>query len=199
MIKINLLPHREEKRKARRVQFYALAGLVGLLAAFIWFIGHTIIAGHIDQQNDKNEFLRQEIKILDKQIAEIKALKQQTEALLARKRVIELLEVNRAETVHVFNEFAQRIPEGIYLRKLVQNGQRINLSGYAQANARVSALMHNLEESPLFQKPELVEIKAEVVGGKRLSAFNMNIEIKRETRDEGKSSAKGANKGGQIK
>lgn len=197
MMRINLLPHREEKRKARRVQFYALTGLVALVAAIIWFVGHTLISGRIDQQNDKNEFLRQEIALLDKQIAEIKSLKQQTEALLARKRVIELLEANRAETVHVFNEFAQRIPEGIYLRKITQSGQRLNLVGYAQANARVSALMHNLEESPLFKKPELIEIKAEVVGGKRLSAFNMNIEIKRESRDDGKPQTSNPDKRGR--
>ncbi|HTJ95948.1 MAG TPA: PilN domain-containing protein [Rhodocyclaceae bacterium] len=193
MIRINLLPHREEKRKARRTQFFALMGLVAALTAIIWFVGHTIIEGQIDAQNDKNEFLRQEITVLDKQIAEIKSLKQQSEALLARKRVIELLEANRAETVHIFNEFAQRIPDGIYLRKVTQTGQTISLNGYAQANARVSALMHNLEESPLLQKPELIEIKAEVVGGKRLSAFNMKIEIKREVQQDAiKPVSKGA-------
>lgn len=190
MMRINLLPHREEKRKARRTQFYALFGVVAFLAAVIWFIGHTVIAERIDQQNDKNEFLRQEIALLDRQIAEIKSLKQQTEALLARKRVIELLEANRAETVHVFNEFAQRIPEGVYLRKITQAGQRINLTGYAQANAKVSALMHNLEESPLLSKPELIEIRAEVVGGRRLSAFNMFVNIKREVKEDSKKGGK---------
>jgi len=184
MMRINLLPHREEKRKARRTQFYALLGVMVALAALIWLIGLTIIAERIDQQNSKNDFLRAEIAVLDKQIAEIKTLKQQTEALLARKRVIELLEANRAETVHVFNEFAQRVPEGIYLRKISQAGQRINIAGYAQANARVSVLMHNLEESPLFGKPELVEIRAEIVGGRRLSAFNMFVNIKREVKED---------------
>lgn len=182
MMRINLLPHREEKRKARRTQFYALLGVVFVVALVIWGIGFTVIAERIDRQNDANEFLRTEIAVLDKQIAEIKNLKQQTEALLARKRVIELLEANRAETVHVFNEFAERVPEGIYLRKINQSGQRINISGYAQANARVSALMHNLEESPIFEKPELVQIQAEVVGGRRLSAFNMYVTIKREVK-----------------
>lgn len=191
MMRINLLPHREEKRKARRNQFYALLGVAALCAGVIWFIGHTIIAEQIGQQRDKNDFLRQEIVLLDKQIAEIKSLKQQTEALLARKRVIELLEANRAETVHVFNEFAQRIPEGVYLRKITQTGQRINLTGYAQANAKVSALMHNLEESPLLDKPELVEIRAEIVGGRRLSAFNMFVNIKREVKEGDIAAGKG--------
>ena len=182
MMHINLLPHREEKRKARRTQFYALLGLVFVAAVLIWGVGFTVIAERIDRQNDANDFLRSEIAVLDKQIAEIKSLKQQTEALLARKRVIELLEANRAETVHVFNEFAERVPEGVYLRKITQSGQRINITGYAQANARVSALMHNLEESPIFEKPELVQIQAEIVGGRRLSAFNMYVTIKREVK-----------------
>lgn len=180
MMRINLLPHREEKRKARRTQFYALLGAVFVVALVVWGVGFTVIGERIDRQNDTNDFLRSEIAVLDKQIAEIKTLKQQTEALLARKRVIELLEANRAETVHMFNEFAERVPEGIYLRKLTQSGQRINITGYAQANARVSALMHNLEESPIFEKPELVQIQAEVVGGRRLSAFIMYVTIKRE-------------------
>ncbi|HWU84231.1 MAG TPA: PilN domain-containing protein [Rhodocyclaceae bacterium] len=183
-MRINLLPHREEKRKARRTQFYAMLGLIAVLAAVIWVLGYTVIAERIDRQNDKNQFLRDEIASLDKQIAEIKNLKQQTDALLARKRVIELLQANRAETVHVFNEFAQRVPEGVYLRKLNQTGARINITGYAQANARVSALMRELEASPLFDKPQLIEIHAEVVGGRRLSAFSMFVTIKRETKDE---------------
>lgn len=184
MMHINLLPHREEKRKARRTQFYALLGVVFVLAAVVWGIGYTVIEGRIGAQKEKNEFLRAEIAILDKQIAEIKNLKQQTDALLARKRVIELLEANRAETVHVFNEFAQRVPEGVYLKKISQVGQRINIQGYAQTNARVSALMHNLEESPILDKPELVQIQAEVVGGRRLSAFNMYVTIKREVKED---------------
>lgn len=184
MMHINLLPHREEKRKARRTQFYALLAATMVLAGIVWFVGYTVIESRIDQQNEKNDFLRSEIAILDKQIAEIKTLKQQTEALLARKRVIELLEANRAETVHIFNEFAQRVPEGIYLRKITQSGQRINLTGYAQANARVSTLMHNLEESPLLERPELVQIQAEVVGGRRLAAFSMYVNIKREVKED---------------
>lgn len=191
MIRINLLPHREEKRRARRNQFYALAGLVAVLAGVIWFAGYSIIAGYINAQNDKNEFLKSEIARLDKDIAEIKSLKQQTEALLARKRVIEVLQANRAETVHLFNELANRVPEGIYLRKLAQSGPRIQLSGYAQANARISTLMHNLDESPLLDKPQLVEIHAEVVGNRRLNAFNLNVQIKREAKSDDKNGAVG--------
>src|SRR5262245_28159007 len=120
MIRINLLPHREEKRKDRRRQFYALLFLVAIVAGAIWFVGHTIIEERIDHQESKNAFLKKEVDALDTQIEEIKSIKQQTESLLARKRVIELLEVNRAETVHLFNELAKRVPEGIYIRKISQ-------------------------------------------------------------------------------
>lgn len=184
MIKINLLPHREEKRKARRDQFYALLGLVAIVAGVVWFVGHTYIAERIDKQNGKNAFLKAEIATLDAQIAEINSLREQTDSLLARKHVIELLEANRAETVHIFNELASRVPDGVYLTKVAQSGAKINLLGHAQANSRVSTLMHNLEESPLLQKADLVEIKSELIGGKRLSVFNMNIMLKRETEEK---------------
>lgn len=191
MIRINLLPHREEKRKARREQFYALSGLMLAIAAGIWFVGYTAIASNIDAQESKNRFLKSEIAALDKQIEEIKEIRQQTEALLERKRIIELLEVNRAETVHVFNELATRVPDGVYLRKLSQTGSKINLTGFAQANSRVSTLMHNLEQSPILEKADLVEIKSEVVAGKRLSAFNLNIMIKRDVEEADKNAVKG--------
>ncbi|HTH93939.1 MAG TPA: PilN domain-containing protein [Rhodocyclaceae bacterium] len=189
MMHINLLPHREEKRKARRVQFYAMLGAVFVLVCVIAALGFGVIAARIDVQNDSNDFLRSEIAILNKQIAEIKDLKQQTDALLARKRVIELLQANRAETVHIFNEFAKRVPDGIYLRKISESGNRISITGYAQANARVSTLMQAFEDSPILEKPELVEIHAEVVGGRRLSAFSMFVNIKRE--EQNQAGAKG--------
>jgi type IV pilus assembly protein PilN len=125
MIRINLLPHREEKRKARRQQFYVLLGLVSVLAAVIWFLGFSLINREINLQNEKNEFLKREIASLDKEIAEIKKIQEQTNALLARKRVIEALQANRTETVHLFNELAKQVPEGIYLRTLIQAGNKL--------------------------------------------------------------------------
>ena len=181
MIRINLLPHREEKRKARRQQFYVLLGLVSVLAAVIWFLGFSIINREIAVQNDKNEFLKREIASLDKEIAEIKKIQEQTNALLSRKRVIEALQANRTETVHLFNELAKQVPEGIYLRSLAQAGPKITLSGYAQSNARITTLMNNLDESPLLENSTLVETKAEVVGNRRLNAFSITTVITRQT------------------
>ena len=150
MIRINLLPHREEKRKALRQQFYALSALVAVLAAFIWFVGYSLIDAMIERQAEKNRFLKSEIAVLDKQIEEIKKLKEQTESLLQRKQVIEALQANRSETVHLFNELARQLPSGVYLKSIKQEGQKVTLMGYAQSNARVSTLMHNLDESPIL-------------------------------------------------
>lgn len=181
MIRINLLPHREAKRKARRQQFYVLLGLVTLLAAVIWFLGFSIISGWTRAQEEKDEFLKREIASLDKEIDEIKKIQDQTNALLARKRVIEALQANRTETVHLFNELSKQVPEGIYLRTLVQTGQLINISGYAQSNARINTLMNNLDESPLLERSTLVETKAETVGNRRLNAFTITTMITRQT------------------
>jgi len=181
MIRINLLPHREEKRKARRQQFYALLGLISVLAGLIWFLGFSIINRQISAQNEKNEFLKKEIAALDKDIAEIKKLREQTDSLLARKGVIEALQANRSETVHLFNELAKQVPEGIYLRGITQTGQRIAISGYAQSNARITTLMNNLDESPLLEATTLVETKAEAVSSRRLNAFSITTIITRQS------------------
>lgn len=181
MIRINLLPHREERRKALRQQFYALSALVATLALFIWFVGHSLINAMIEHQAEKNRFLKSEIAVLDKQIEEIKKLKEQTESLLQRKQVIESLQANRTETVHLFNELARQLPAGVYLRSIKQEGQKITLVGYAQSNARVSTLMHNLDESPILERPVLIEIKAAQVAKRRMSEFSMNIFFSRQS------------------
>ena len=181
MIRINLLPHREEKRKGRRQQFYVLLGLVSLLVAVIWFLGFSLINRQIAGQNETNEFLKREISSLDKEIDEIKKIQEQTNALLARKRVIEALQANRTEIVHLFNELAKQVPEGIYLRTLTQVGPRITITGYAQSNARITTLMNNLDESPLLENSTLIETKAEVVASRRLNAFSITTQITRQS------------------
>jgi type IV pilus assembly protein PilN len=180
VIRINLLPHREEKRKARRQQFILFSALAALGGLLVWFIGHSIIAGYVDGQDEKNALLKQEIALLDKEIAEIKGLREQAEALLSRKQVIESLQTNRTEPVHIFNELARQMPEGLYLKSLKQTGSRINITGYAQSNARVSNLMRNLDASPQLQNAELVEVKAAVLNTRRVSEFNLNVSIERQ-------------------
>ncbi|MDD5250402.1 MAG: PilN domain-containing protein [Rhodocyclaceae bacterium] len=190
MIRINLLPWREERRKARRQQFFALAGLIALLATLIWFLGYGAINGYISAQDGKNAFLKSEIAALDKEIEEIQRLKEQTDSLLSRKRIIESLQANRTETVHLFNELVRQVPEGVYLKSIRQTGDKINLVGYAQSNARVSTLMRNLEASPVMERPDLVEIKSATVGNRRLSEFNLNVAITRQTTDDDKGAKK---------
>lgn len=197
MIRINLLPHREEKRKARRQQFILLSALMALAGLVVWFIGHTLIAGYVDGQDAKNAFLKQEIAALDKDIVEIKGLREQAEALLSRKQVIESLQTNRTETVLVFNELARQLPEGVYLKALKQTGPRINLVGYAQSNARVSNLMRNLEASPHLQSADLVEVKAAVLNTRRVSEFSLNVSVEHAKAQDGIEAKGAAGPGGK--
>ena len=185
MIRINLLPHRAEKRRARRQQFYGLLGMVSVLAALLVFLGYTVISGYITAQEAKNDFLKKEIAVLDKQIDQIKRLKEQTQALLARKQIIESLQRDRAEAVNLLSEMARQMPEGVYIRSLRQEGVKISLGGYAQSNARVSTLMRNIEASPWLENPRLIEIKAVQVDKRRLNEFNLEAALKRAPLEEG--------------
>ena len=185
MIRINLLPHREEKRRARRQQFYSLFGMVSILAGLIVFVGYTVIAGYVSAQEAKNDFLRKEIAILDKDIEQIKRLKEQTQALLARKQVIESLQRDRAEAVRLLGELVRQMPEGVYIRSVKQEGVSVSLIGYAQSNARVSALMRNIEASPWLEKPLLIEIKAVMLDKRRLNEFTMTALLKRDANPDG--------------
>lgn len=197
MIRINLLPHREEKRKARRQQFYVLTSMIVVLAGLIVFLGYSVISGYISNQEEQNAFLKKEIADLDKQIDQIKRLKEQTQALLARKQVIESLQRDRAEPVRLLSELVRQMPTGVYLRSIKQDGQKVSLGGYAQSNARVSALMRNVEASPWLEKPLLIEIKAVIVDKRRLNEFSMDVYIKR-TAAEGAEKKDVAKSGGSA-
>jgi type IV pilus assembly protein PilN len=185
MIRVNLLPHREEAKKARRQQFFVLAGLVSVLGILIVFAGYTLLNGYIDRQNSANDFFKQEISKLDKDIDEIKRLKEQTQALLSRKQVIENLQRDRGETVYLLSEMVKQVPEGIYLKLLKQDGLKVSLTGYAQSNARVSALMRNLDASPWLEDPQLIEVKASVLNGRRINEFSMTVTLTRVKPEEG--------------
>ncbi len=177
MIRINLLPHREEKRKARKQQFAVLAGFsVALGALFVW-AGHIVIADKVEYQNARNQFLNNQITILDKQIEEIRQIKSKTQELLVRKGVVETLQTSRNEVVHLLDQLVRLLPDGIYLQSVKQDGYKVNLIGYAQSNAWVSTLMRNLESSPWLESPLLIEIKAVTVNDKRLNEFNLNVKL----------------------
>lgn len=178
-VRINLLPHREERRKRARQHFAVLAGVSAIVGVAIVGAVHVFNANRISAQADRNAFLKGEIAKLDKQIDEIKKLKDEIAALLARKQVIETLQADRAQTVHLLDELVSVMPEGVYLRAFKQRGLRVNLLGYSQSNARVSTLMRNIDASPWIERPELVEIRAANVAKKRVSEFNLNFSVKR--------------------
>ncbi|MBY0579521.1 MAG: PilN domain-containing protein [Burkholderiales bacterium] len=181
MIRINLLPHRERKREALRRQIAILAGMTAGLGLVIIFAVHVAINSRIDYQNERNNYLKQQIAILDHQIEDIRKLKEQTRALLARKQVVEKLQDNRAEAVHLMDQLAKRVPEGIYLRSLQEESQgkitKIHLTGYAQSNARVSTLMRSLDDSQWMASPSLVEIHSVTVNSQRLSEFSLFLNL----------------------
>ncbi len=198
--RINLLPHREERRKRARQHFFVLAGGTAIIGILIVGLVHTVYVARIDAQKERNTFLKNENVKLDKEIAEISKLRDEIAALLARKQVIETLQADRAQTVHLLEELVKQMPEGVYLRQLTQRGLRINIKGYAQSNARVSTLMRNIDSSPWLEAPQLIEVHASTVEKRRVSEFDMNFSLKRAVApDGGKAPAKGAPAKGAAK
>ena len=179
MIRVNLLPHREIRRKQQQQQFFTLLGGVAVIGAAVWFVVHTYLDDQYNEQRSRNKYLEGEIAKLDKQIAEIQKLKEQTAALLARKRVVETLQGNRSQVVHLLDQLVRQLPDGVYLKGIKQTGARVTINGYTQSQARVSTLMRNLESSPHLEAPGLIEIKAVRLGNQRINEFTMNIDITR--------------------
>jgi type IV pilus assembly protein PilN len=195
MIRVNLLPHREEKRKRRQQQFLGIAAfsvVLGLVVAgAVWFF----LEQQVEQQRANVAYMKNEISKLDKQIEEIRKIREETASLLAKKQVVEGLQSNRSEPVQLLDQLLRQLPEGIYLKQIKQAGVKVNVVGYAQSNARVSTLMRNLGASPYLENPELVEIKAVLLDNnpnKRVNEFSMNISVKRAKAEEGKGAAKKA-------
>jgi type IV pilus assembly protein PilN len=172
MILINLLPHREEKRRRRKQAFFAVLGFAAL-------------AGALVTQQERNAFLQSEIAKLDEQIKDIANLRAEIDALKARQRAVEDLQTDRNMPVHLLNELVKQTPEGVYLTSIRQDGQMVSVSGVAQTNERVSELLRNTAyNSPWLERPELIEIKAANVRAegreqRRLFEFSMRIALKR--------------------
>ena len=185
MIPINLLPHREERRKALRQQFAILAALTVVIGGIVWFLGHVELERRISVQNQRNKFLEIKITELDKKIDEIKKLREQTQALLARKRVVETLQSSRTESVRLLDQLVRQLPEGIHLKSVKQSGQLVSVVGYATSNARVSTLMRNLNASPWLEAPKLIEIKASKVGKSTLNEFKLTVKLTRPEEEAG--------------
>ena len=194
--KINLLPHREERRKRARTHFAVLGAMTAAFGLVIVAGGWFVYQQRIGLQEDRNKFMKSEIAKLDKEIDEIKEVKDKIAALLARKQVIETLQTDRVQTVYLLDELVRQMPEGVFLKSVKQKGPGIELVGYAQSNARVSTLMRNIESSPWLASPNLVEIKAVTLGKMRISEFNLKLALKRPAASESKDGAKDAAKAG---
>lgn len=184
MIRINLLPHRELARAARRRQFNILLGIAVAAGVATVLLGHSLIAAGQSAQDARNTFLEQEIAKLDKEIGEIKKIREQTQALLERKQVVETLQSNRTEVVHLFDQMIRLLPDGLYLKSFKQTGDVITISGYTQSSARVSSLMRNLDDSPWFESASLIEIKAATVNNLRANEFVLTVKQTRQQADE---------------
>jgi len=171
MARINLLPWRAERRQQRQREFYnwlAMAALAGVaLSLLIWLYYGAQISG----QNGRNDFLRGEITKVDKDIEQIQALDKQKDRLLARKKVIEELQANRSQMVHLFDSLVRTIPDGVALTNLKQEGDILTLEGRAQSNARVSDYMRNLESSGWMTNPDLSIIEAKAMEGSSAAAI----------------------------
>jgi type IV pilus assembly protein PilN len=184
MIRINLLPHRELARAARRRQFNLLLGIAVAAGVVAVILGHSLIAAQQSSQDARNVYLDQEIAKLDIQIGEIKKIREQTQALLERKQVVETLQSNRTEVVHLFDQMIRILPEGLYLKSFKQVGDVVTLSGYTQSSARVSTLMRNLDNSPWFESTSLVEIKAATVNNLRANEFVLTVKQTRQQAED---------------
>jgi type IV pilus assembly protein PilN len=175
MAKINLLPWRAERRKQRQKEFYTMLGGAALIAIALAFGIVKFFDMKIDTQNKRNAYLKTEIAALDKQIKEIEALDRKKAELLARKAVIEQLQANRSQMVHLFDELVRTIPDGVRLNSIKQTGEQLTLDGVAQSNARVSSYMRALETSGWMTKPDLNVIEAK--GGDKALPYTFALKV----------------------
>ncbi len=160
MARINLLPWRAERRKQRQKEFMTMLGATALGAVLLSFLIVNYYSRQIDGENTRISFVKDRIAEVDKQIKEIEELDQKKSKLLARKEVIEELQSNRSQMVHLFDSLVRTIPDGVVLTSLKQDGDKLTLEGRSQSNARVSTYMRNLEGAGWMTKPELSIIEA---------------------------------------
>jgi type IV pilus assembly protein PilN len=178
MLRINLLPHRQIKRAERQRQFILMLLVVSAIGGAVVFMGQALIDSRIDAQTGRNVRLEKANAKLDKEIEEIKALKSQIQDVLSRKQVVENLQANRSQAVVVLDEISRKLPEGMYLKTIKQQGNLITLEGVADTNARVATLVRNLSSSTWMETPDLIEIKSSTVNNLKQNDFTLNVQLK---------------------
>jgi type IV pilus assembly protein PilN len=176
MARINLLPWREERRKQRQKEFSIMLGAAALGAILLSFVIISYYNGQIDGQNERNAFVQQQIDEVKKKNEEIKQLEAKKAKLLARKEVIEKLQANRSQMVHLFDSLVRTIPDGAVLTSIKQDSETLTLEGRAQSNARVSTYMRNLEGSGWMTNPDLSIIEAK--GGDKGLPYQFKLQVK---------------------
>ena len=186
MARINLLPWRAERRKQRQKEFGVMLAFAALAGLALWFVVNTYYSNQIDGQNERNAYLQDQIKQVDIQIKEIDELDKQKARLLARKEVIEQLQANRSQMVHLFDSLVRTIPDGVVLTSIKQEGEKLTLEGLSQSNARVSTYMRNLEGSGWMTRPELsiIEAKGTVKGLPYAFSLTVTLSNPNAARDE---------------
>ncbi|WP_028452514.1 PilN domain-containing protein [Chitinilyticum aquatile] len=198
MIRINLLPHREQKRQARQRRFLSMIMLSVIAAAALVVLGYLFLAARLEAQNSRNEILRAENLKLDEQIAEIEKLKSEKQAMLEKKNIVERLQNNRTEAVRLMDQLTRQTPEGVYLKDVKQTDAKLVIAGFTQSNARVSNFMQNLADSPLFEQPVLVEVKSTSASG-TLSEFTLDVALSRPKEEIASQPVAAVNSGGGRK
>ncbi|MGZ8982089.1 MAG: PilN domain-containing protein [Burkholderiaceae bacterium] len=181
--RVNLLPHREARRELKKKVFWGMTALSAIVGVVTIGVVWTILQGYISNQQGRNEFVRNENRKLDTQIKEIATLRQEIDGLRARQRAVEDLQADRNQPVYLLDEVVKQVPEGIYLRSIKQEDRRINVSGWAASNERVSEFLRNLQNnSRVLEKPELIEIKVAGQGpaglNRRVFEFSLNFTMK---------------------
>lgn len=178
MVRINLLPHRQIRRAENQRQFGIMALGVLVLSGAIVFMGWSLIDAKKASQDERNKRLDEAILLLDKEISDIKTLKDQINSVLERKQIVENLQTNRSQAVVVLDEIARQLPDGIYIKSIKQQGSAIEIQGVSDTNARVATLVRNLNSSNWMESPNLVEIKSNTVNNLKQNDFTLNVMLK---------------------
>lgn len=184
IIRVNLLPHREIKREARQRQFNLMALLTASGAIALVVLNYSFINSRIDAQLSRNARLEAGIVQLDQQIGDIKNLQEKIGVMLARKQVVENLQINRSQSVMVLDELSRQLPEGMYFKSIKQQGPLLSLEGVADTNARVASLVRNLSASLWLENPQLIEIKSVLVNGIKQNEFLLTVNIRISTSEQ---------------
>lgn len=199
MMRINLLPYRQIRRAERQREFNMMVVATVIAAAAIVFLGHTIIGAKTNAQEERNQRLQTAITKLDKEIAEIRELKERISEMLEKKQVVEDLQSNRSQSVILLDEISRQLPQGTFLKSIKQKGNFVEIEGVADSNARIAALLRNLGESKLMHSPNIVQIQAVMIGNIKYNDFKMNVRLRAPKKPEPETPVKSGSrvKGGK--